>query len=83
METITPVDVARAAGLDPKTARRYIDEELSPLPWERTRRKIPADQLPAMVELCKSKQKRKCRNKFNSVLIENDRSLALSQGGAA
>jgi predicted transcriptional regulator len=61
---ITPVDVARAAGITARTARKYIEEEEGKV-WERTRRRFPKGRLSELVELCKSKQKRKCSNVFN------------------
>ena len=76
ISTITPVDVARAAGIDPNTARRYLNGKLPPL-WERTRRKLPAEKLPDLVALCQSKQQRRCRNKFNSIPIDTDGSISI------
>jgi len=64
---ITPVDVARAAGLDPNTTRRYLKDE-NPVTWKRTRKKWNASELPRLIEICESKRQRRCLNKFNAQL---------------
>ncbi len=70
MPYITPAHVARVAGLDPNTARRFIAEEIPKEHGPRTRQHFDEDRLEELVAMCRSKVKRRCRNKYNSVPLE-------------
>lgn len=63
-QIVTPVDVARAVGIDPNTARRYLKDE-GEQAWERTRKKWPVSELPRLMQICESKRQRHHLNKFN------------------
>ena len=67
MSYITPAHVAKVAGLDPNTARRFISEEIPKTSGKRSQQRFEANRLSELVALCHSKRQRLCRNKFNSV----------------
>jgi hypothetical protein len=70
MSFITPVDVARAAGVDPETVRRYLRRRY-PKPYPGVWQRFDASQLPELVEWCRSQQQRHRNNRFNSSPSEN------------
>lgn len=70
MAYITPTHVAKVAGLDPNTARRFIAEAFPKRTGKRSQHRFEADQLPELVALCQSKRQRLCRNQFNSLPCE-------------
>jgi hypothetical protein len=67
---ITPVAIAREAGLSPVTVRRYLKKSQFKKKssesgnWQ----KFDAEKLPELVALCKSKRKKPRMNQHNAVL---------------
>jgi hypothetical protein len=78
LDYITPAHVARRAGISPNRARAYL-EEIDPREAPRLRQRFAPSREDELVAYCESKRVRKCRNASNSILIENDRALALSK----
>ncbi|RYF32613.1 MAG: hypothetical protein EOO38_30805, partial [Cytophagaceae bacterium] len=66
MPYITPAHVAKVAGIDPNTARRFIGDAFPKKSGKRSQHRFEEEQLPELVALCQGKRQRLCRNQFNS-----------------